>query len=247
MTQSPFQVTAHGGRSHFFVGGFIPRAMAIAAQNAGKKVVIRIAGGMSNDASIIFPYFRSALVNADGAVIMSGGTRCFDGEGNIQASVAEVVADLAAFLKNMIGMGSFPRTARFGFTGDGHFMVGKDNDVTVNVCTDYVVSIQNSPEDIAESDQDWGGDVNAYIEFMTSLRDNSGFKTAVIVYNGGGVTVAEAKKAYAAGIPVIVVTGSGRAADNQLAPTNFSGENIYHVDIKDPLALKALLMVLCNL
>ncbi len=228
---SPYLVTAHNGRSNFFVGGFIPRTMAIAAGNAELKSAFRIAGGMNNGPEI-FPFFRTALRGMNGSVLMSGGTRCFDDEGKIQASVAEVVADMGLMLPNLITMGSFPRTARFGFVGDGRFTVGDGSDVTVNFGTDYIVAIQSGPEDVQALG--WDGDVDAYIAFMKNLRTEMGFQTGVIVWNGGGVTITETKKAYEDGNTIFVITDTGRAADHQLSEANFSGNGIYHISKDNP-------------
>ncbi len=236
---SPYLVTAHNGRAHFFVGNFIPRTMAIAAQNATLKTIIRIAGGMNNIAEEIFPFFRNAMGSIDGSVLMSGGTRCFADDRSIQASVAEVVADLGLCLPHLITMGSFPRTARFGFIDDGHFVVSDGDDTIVNPGTDYTVSIQTGPED--DQKLGWDGDVDAYLEFMASLRDESGFQTGMIVWNGGGVTVNEVQKAHSQGIPIFVITETGRAADNQLSAANFHGDYIHHISKTRPDVLRALL------
>src|SRR3989339_172184 len=237
MSRPPFLVTARNGRSHFFVGPFLPRAMAIAAQEAYAKVIIRLAGGMNNG-DAIFPFFDNALVNVSGSILMSGGTRCFDEKGAIQASVVEVAAKIGSRYNN-ISMGSFPRTARFGFVDDGRFMVGDGENVTVNMGTDFVCAIQPGPED--NQVLGWDGDLEAYLSFMDGLRRENGFLAGVIVWNGGRVTIQEAIKARDRGFHVYVVSGSGRAAESEVAPANFSGSNIFHVPMNNPRTLADLL------
>ncbi len=237
----PYLVTAPGGRTHFFVGSFVPRTMAIAATGATRKTVIRLAGGMNNGPEI-FDFFRTALADIDGAVLMSGGTRAFNDDGATLNSVCEVVADLSLVHPNLITMGSFPRTGRFGLVGDGRFMVGDGVGATINVGTQYVVAIQDGPED--HDKLGWDGDLSAYFSFMEDLQHEAGFLPTVIIWNGGGVTVKEAEEAHKRGFPVIIITGTGRAADNQLSAVNFSGENIYHIDKTDPESLRALLWAL---
>lgn len=234
---SPYTVDV--GTVNWFVGGRIPRAMSIVLGNATLKSFGRIMGGMDNEPTELYPFFETALAGIDGGALWSGGTRCLRENGTIQDSVAEVVAREGKIHHNLITMGSCPRVNRFVFEGDGHLMLGKNT--FVNPGTKYVATIQNGPED--EDTLGWDGDVRAYLEFMANVRDIMGFGLYGIVWNGGGVTVTETLMAYHEfDIPIFVVVGSGRQADDKLSVANFSGEHIHHIDKTDPQALRQLLI-----
>ena len=51
---------------------------------------------------------------------------------------------------------------------------------------------------------------------MDTLRNDAGWKTGLIVWNGGGVVMTEAVMALRRKYPVIVIAGSGRSADEIL-------------------------------
>ena len=234
---NPYAVTTLSGRSNLYVGSTIPHTMYTAAQHSIAPVIIRIAGSMHNDANTIFPFFRTALAGFCG-VLMSGGTRVIE-NGQIAASVCEVVADIGLINKNIITMGSFPRFGILHLCQDGHLALDDEEISFPNPGTEYVSCIQlgSEPEDDLHTD----GDLPAYFFFLNSLRESLRFRTALIVWAGGRTTTKEAVGAHEENIDVYIVSGSGKAADQQLSRDNFSGQNIFHVSHKEPFVLQQLL------
>ena len=236
-TISPYPVDI--GTVNWFVGGRIPSHMSIALGNATLRSFGRIMGGMDNDPTELYPFFETALAGIDGGALWSGGTRCLRSDGTIQDSVAEVVAREGKIHLNLITMGSCPRVNRFIFEGESHLMLG--NNTFINPSTQYVATIQNGAED--EDALGWDGDVRAYLEFMANVRAIMGFGLYGIVWNGGGVTVTETLMAYNEfDIPIFIVVGSGRQADDKLSAANFSGEHVHHISKHDPASLRQILI-----
>lgn len=232
---SPYTVTIP--EVSLFVGDRIPSSMATALGNATLYSMIRIMGGMNNPPEI-FSFFERALAGLDGGFLWSGATRCLDENGKIQPSVAEIVAHMGARLPNLITAGSCPRTERFKIRGEGTLMLGVDT--FVNPATTFVSVIQKGPED--GDALGWDGDVEAYLSWMAHAREEMGFSLGGIVWNGGGVTVAEATLAHTSyNIPIFVIAGSGRQADDKLSAKSFSGPHIHHVSKDEPERLRDLL------
>ena len=239
IVSNPYAVHPSLPRTYLYVGDHIPLEATVLALTATNRSIFRFAGGMNLDPNVLFPFFLEAFRKAGGSVFMSGGTRAFQKDlETAKYSVCEVVPLLVEAYGG-VGMGSFPRTGTFGFWGPGRFLASDYKDTAVNPGTQMVIAVQKAMGD--DGKVGWNGDLIAYIEFLCALRDEHGFKPMVTVYEGGDVTVEEAVLSHENKLPVVVVTGTGRAADDRLSPNKFKGEGIYHVDVKQPLALNALL------
>lgn len=215
----------------FYVATSIHENMQRKALTAKKRSALRIAGGMNNDPTEIFPFFEKALRDFKQGVLMSGGTRCWTDQNVIQASVAEVVAHQGKLHSELITQGSYPMTPGFDENGNG-------DHTQANPETQQVVMIK----DPSGKPSGWDGDVKAYIRYMAWLRDYYGYKAGVISWNGGGVTITETTLARDAGFYIYVITLTGRACDDQLSLAKFTGENVFHVSKNEPDKLHDLLV-----
>ena len=190
-------------------------------QKAPDRSVLRWAGGckgftpeMVDD---LFSFVAKGSLSPDqqrsfrGAV-GSGGTMDFAKDGSESVMITQVPY-YTARLNDCVSWSSTPQTFRASLDADrqGSLIVSKygahlDHRGHMSILT------QNS----ASSFQGWDGDVRLYIEAMESFAKR-GFKTAVGVVNGGDVTKDEALMALSKNIPVILVRGTQRAADELIA------------------------------
>ncbi len=241
MNHNSLLVTVPGPGVHLRVSdaGF-PADMVYVAQNVAdtcRKLGIipsvhRIVGGMNvPNPDAMYDYFLNAFGGLNGALIMSGATRCLT-ESGFTPSVAEVVPFVKKFLPNSVTAGSFPRTEGMTLSGHGTLFVGSEHTVIPNPETEHVVIIQKDGNDDSLHDQ-WNADLQFYLDYMQLLRDEMGFVPVLTVWEGGGVSVKEATQGNDRGFRVCVAEGSGRACNNQLSPANFNGKNIHHVPYKN--------------
>jgi hypothetical protein len=221
-----------------FIADRMPAALTVPLGELTLKALIRMIGGMDLPADILYPFFDIALEGMSGGGLWSGATRCLGADGSISPSVAEVVARIGQRDSSIFTAGSAPRTDQLRYQGESQLYLTKG--VIMNPSTQFVVLIQKGaePEDVLK----WDGDVRKYLEFMLNLKKLMGFNVGGIVYGGGGVTVTEATMAHEMGMPVFVVRGSGRQADEKLAAAVFNGKGIHHVGLDEPWHLRRLLM-----
>ena len=186
---------------------------------APAQTVMRWAGGCKGFTpemvEQLFAFLASGTVSADGkrcfqGAVGSGGTMQFDADGAESYMICQVPYFLAR-LHPCIAWGSTPQTYRLRLDeAKGNLIVSKygnplDHRGHGNVLTQHD----------ATHFQGWDGDVRWYMEGLQTFA-RRGFKVAVGVVNGGDITIDEALLALSKGIPVVIVKGSGRAAD-QLA------------------------------
>lgn len=184
-----------------------PAVIRNLATQAKEQRFFRIQGGCSGmtdeQAEKVIPYFLKALKGFAG-IAMSGGTLASSGK----LMVTNVPAALADDGNDCIALGSLPRTADMTQPRGKQITVSQYGD-SIDPGQHAVAVVQKNASEVL----DWDGDLQAYFDFAVGLRDDAGWTVAAIVFNGGGVTKKELLGALERGIPVVVVRGSGRAAD----------------------------------
>lgn len=217
-----------------------PGAMTLMALQAPYKSIIRFAGGCKGmkpeDKPQMLEFFRVACAGFRG-VAMSGATSSLNSLNEVDPMITDIPDYLARTNPEIISLGTAPRTACMAFKENMQLHLD-DWGTRPNGGMRCIVLIQDGGENKLE----WNGDLPAYFSFMNSLQKYSGFHPALVVWNGGPVTIEEALLAKDKGWPVFVVTGTGRAADNELGPDHFTGTNVYHVDKAHPELLNNLLI-----
>ena len=186
------------------------------SQNAPSEVIMRWAGGCKGftpeQMAGMCPFVAEGSVSVDGnrifqGTVGSGGTMDVRDDGSNPLMVCQIPVYLARLFP-CVAWGSTPQTYRLRLAGDGGGVRvdkysshldhrGHENFLTQDDLTNF---------------QGWNGDVRWYIETMAALMRH-GYKGALGVMNGGDVTLDEALLSLSKGIPVLIVEGSGRAAD----------------------------------
>lgn len=221
----PYAVTAPLGMTKLYVMNAqdaVPGSFTLQASRARRKVVVRIAGGCSNmdhtDKLDMLRYFAEAFQGFGGAII-SGATREVI-EGTVDPIVTEIPGVIAALNPGVVPLGTAPRTSRFRLLGQSVLHVAEGETTIICPSQDAALYVQTNPN---ASEGKWDGDLDAYIEVMQQLREDAGFAVAgLVAWNGGGVTKTELNRIAEKGWPVIVINGSGRAADEYAANTEFT-------------------------
>lgn len=187
--------------------------------NSPSRVNMRWAGGCKGfspeDVENLFQFVAKGMLSLDGqrcfqGAMGSGGTMDINEDGEESVMVCQIPYYVAR-LTPCVAWGSTPQTFRLRRHEDsGNPVVSKYG---AELDTRGHMSILT--QDSATSFQNWNGDVRWYIGALESFA-RRGYAVAVGVVNGGDVTLDEALLAISKNIPVILVEGSGRAAD-QLA------------------------------
>ena len=219
LATNPRQVTAVGGKVNLVVmnsNDSIPATFALMATKANAKVAIRISGGCKGmsveDQHSMLEYFAAAFRGYQG-VIFGGGTRDFDGDGQIKPMVTEIPGVIAAQNPGVIALGTLPRTAMMHLKGDTAFFQVDEWGAGINLSQEGVLIVQKNPD----ANLGWNGDVATYFELMKYWGDYAGFTAlGVIAWNGGAVTEEEIMMSANIGWPTVLAEGSGRAADEIL-------------------------------
>jgi hypothetical protein len=232
---APFQVPPAIGQVQFHVasspntvgvtvGAFMTRSQV--------RVGVRLAGGCSNmtpeDKLNMLDYFVDGFEGFQGFV-SSGGTRS-ESDGRIDPMVTDVPAVLVAAYggKNVLTLSTTPRTGQMVLRDDSRLVIDSDSGIAPQPGVHMVIVFQT---EFSHETLDWDGDVNAYFRLFNEFVKN-GWRFGMTVWNGGGVTRDEAIKAAKFGWPVIVVQGSGRAAD-ALAELVLNGTPIDGVELSE--------------
>ena len=205
-------------------GEAMAAVFAAMASNAQSPAAFRLAGGCSGmtdaERARVLPYFVEALQGFSGLAI-SGATASGDGK----PMVTNVPSALVAAGNPCIAMGTVPRTADMSLPESGSVCVSGYGD-TIDLGQHGVAVIQRNASEVL----DWDGDLTAYLDFLEGLQDDADWTVGVVVFNGGGVTKKEITQALDRGLPLIVVRGSGRAAD-EFATQWFGGEGSFDEEL----------------
>jgi hypothetical protein len=187
------------------------------------RKVIRITGGCGKmepqEEQKVIDYFKTAFAGF-GGVIFSGGTAKYNkvsGEKSFMVTALPVL--LAEGSENIKVLGSFPRTDIFRLADGDKGMANlvfddanlnpEENHVQMpDANYDELLAVQGNVNTIL----DWDGDLGVYFDLMDIWRQG-GAKTALIMFNGGGVTLKEARRGVEENHKLIVINGSGRKAD----------------------------------
>jgi hypothetical protein len=214
----PFRVPEHIGKVKVIVmnqSDTVPAAAKALMGSSPARLGLRIAGGCSNmsrsDRDNMLMWFGANLRDFTG-FLSSGGTREVV-NGVIDPMVTEVPALLAG-MGRVITLSTVPRTGDFELVDDSRLQVFTqsewgDSISHPNPSVHMLVFVQHELGDTL----DWDGDVETYITLFNTFQRTAEWQFATIVWNGGGVTETEIKLAARSGWPVILVKGSGRAAD----------------------------------
>ena len=181
-------------------------------ERAPSRVVVRDAGGCKGRIKDLMPtlfgyYARGCVYESESQQYVFQGFR-FSGGTDI-AAVTNVPGYLARIFPCISGS-TTPRTARMTLRSGE-----KGGGVTVDKYETGLDAAQHSTMVIQENVRDvltWSGDLRSYIRFMKTAGKH-GFNAAVTVCNGGDITIDEALLALLNGIPVVVIDGTERAAD----------------------------------
>ena len=190
----PYRVTAPGGKLNLVVMNStdaLPTAFALMGTKAADKVAIRLSGGCkgmsSADKEQMLGFFAEAFDGFRG-VIWSGGTRQVDGDGRTDPMVTDVPGVIARLNPGSVVLGTVPRTEMLTLQEDSRLVLNQYGNVL---------------------NPDMHG-----ILVMQHWRDYAGFTAlGLIAWNGGPVTREEIMRSAKKGWPTIVVTGTGRVAD----------------------------------
>jgi len=210
----PYRVPSHIGKVRLVVVGNkdkLPMALKGVVANAPGKLSLRIVGGCSgmeaSDREMMLEWFVRNLVGFRG-LVSSGATREVDSSGRLDPMVTEVPAALAAQGGDAITtVSTLPRTGDFVLVDDSRLQIeGSYGPSHPNPAVHTILAVQ----DQIGGDLMWDGDLETYFKMLQERRN------CAIVWNGGGVTKTEIKMALRYGWDVILVQGSGRAADEYI-------------------------------
>jgi hypothetical protein len=215
----------------------IEKLLDIAAL-APSNVNMRWAGGCKGfspeQVESLFKLVAEGSVSLDGqrtyqGAVGSGGTMDFDKDGAESVMICQVPYYMAR-LFDCVAWGSTPQTYRLRMDQEreGGIIVSKygahlDYRGHMNIVT------QN---DMSEPLQGWDGDVRLYMDALGEFAKRD-YKVAVGVVNGGDVTKDEALLALTKNIPVIIVEGTGRAADELATAFKAGGQEQVNALYKD--------------
>ncbi len=200
-------------------------ALLTLGKQAPANVIIRFAGGCKGfepkDVDELMKFLLKGFVSSDGlrhfqGSVGSGGTQDFNKDG-IESVMITQVPIVFAKIFDAVAWGSTPQTHRLRISEEGGVLVSKygaqlDARGHLNIVT----------HESAYGNQGWNGDVRWYLSAMAKMI-NEGHKGGVPVVNGGDVTLDEALLALSLKIPVILVDGTGRAAE-QLVKASQDGQ-----------------------
>ena len=245
--QDPFRVPDHIGAVHVIVmnnDDDVPAAVHAMMNASPTRLGLRIAGGCSNmeasDKETMLEWFGSNLADFRGFV-SSGATREVS-DGVLDPMVTEVPA-LLARSGQVVTVSTVPRVGTLQLVDQSRLQLFRAD--KYGVSTSYpnpgvhmIVVVQ----DRLGSELDWDGDVLTYVDTFNTYRRTAGWQFASIVWNGGGVTRTEVKRTARSGWPVILVEGSGRAADEYIAAIRagnlidltLPGDDDWHAGHYDP-------------
>ena len=229
------RVTAPNGRVKFLVMGQsdqLPAAFALIGTQAGTKVAMRIGGGCkgmnADDKAAMLEFFAKAFAGFTG-VAFSGATRQL-GAGNVlDPMVTDVPAHIAHLNPGCVALGTAPRVDLMELVGNGELVLDQYG-ARPNPGMAAVLIVQNGPDGKSE----WNGDVATYFSLMENWRDYGGFTAlGLTAWNGGAITEEEVFGAGSRGWPVVLVTGTGRAADD-IAAKFRAGDETVRAKFKKP-------------
>lgn len=213
------------GAQFFVKSGSDPSPTAFLAifANAKQKAVASFCGGCKrlNDATRaqMFITIASALTRADGSkfagCVMSGGTEARPSElGPRTDAITQVpsyIAGLEGF--DVVAVAHIPKTGVLSLAPQTGRVVLDNYWTGIDLGHHGVLLVQ--PD--VNTGGGWDADVPEYRTWLTGLRDMAGFAVAQVAINGGDITRDEIYDGLLAGIPTIILKGSGREADAAVA------------------------------
>lgn len=228
----PFAVPAHIGQVTLEVTTSQAIAVNLVAgtmQRAVTRHGLRLAGGCSgmsaDDRLGMVAYFLQELATFRG-LLSSGATRATTPAGSIDPMVTDIPAALAAANPaEVLTIGTAPRTGKMQLVENSRLVLSGADNIFPNPGIHLLVLIQAADG----GELDWYDELKPYLSLFASFVRDCGWRFATIVWNGGGVTRAEALMAAELGWPVFLVVGSGRAAD-ELAAEKADGTLHYVLD-----------------
>ena len=208
---------------------------------ARKRIILRLTGGCGfmspEDALGLEDLFRASLAGFEGALLF-GGTRmlsrsksnaCLTEDGNEgdpapyssltippARAVVPGITEIACLIRRdnpgCVMLGVVPRTGEMQITADG--LVVSDNEsepyqTIIHPEQDVCLLVQENADDPSPWDAEW----QECVRITQDLRTLAAWTSLLVVYNGGGTTEREVVATAKRGWPVLLIRGSGRAAD----------------------------------
>ncbi len=230
---NPFAVLDSTAGTAFLVAeanAAVPATFIALGGAAAKKAVLSVTGGCSKqsleDRLGMLEFFGTGLQGYQG-IVTSGATQntvfsqAPDG-GKIETvmpMVTDIPGVIAATNPGSIALGHAPRVADImRFYDNGRFAIAPyDNFLN---CRYHGVMLVQKGSDLV---LDWDGDVGMYLSAIDMWQNYSKYNVVTVAWNGGDVTRAEVKAAALRNHTVVVIEGSGRAADDVLVPAIRAG------------------------
>ncbi len=210
----PYLVTAPGNEIKLHIinaGQDVPRKFSLHAMKALHNVAVRIIGGckeMDNrDKMQMFEFFLTAFEGYQG-VVSSGSTRTAK-DGVIDPMVTDVPGLIASANPGCVAMGTAPRVATLAMK-DRLRLVLDEWGTSPNPDMSAMMIVQSADN----SDLDWDGDVDTYLNMMEDWKEVGSFEQLFAVsWNGGNTSKQEILKVAERGWPNFLIRGSGRETD----------------------------------
>ena len=228
-------------------------------------IALRIAGGCSgmsdDDKQDMLAWFYRNMHGFKG-LLSSGGTRDIK-DGRLDPMVTDVPAMLAS--DQVLTISTLPLVGTMQLVDDSRLRISRTDQYGTSLTHPnpgvHMLVVVQHPLGTALG---WDGDVRTYFD-MLNMYHHQGhrnpWQVGLVAWNGGSVTELEIKLAARYGWPVILVEGSGRAADKFITamrdgtldlaqsnehstPYNPRIHNIYVVRRDEPNSLRAQLEAL---
>ncbi|MBI4021597.1 MAG: hypothetical protein HY369_05120 [Candidatus Aenigmarchaeota archaeon] len=188
--------------------------VALTLTRARDRVVVRLTGGCgamaAADAAGMADLFCAAFSGFGGAMLFGGTRMVARADPRVVVPGITEIPPLVRAQNPCVILGVVPKTGDLRLAEIG--MVVSDDAAgyvtIVHPDQDVCVVVQPSADGIAT----WDDEARVCREIATELRTSAGWQSVLIAYNGGGTTEREIR-AWAPHAPVILIKGSGRAAD----------------------------------
>lgn len=188
----------------------------IAAATSQPGAAITIGGGCKNlsiSPEGMMEYFAQAFEGNFSGCLLGGATRSV-GNDAINWMVTDIPGTIAKHSDKVVAIGTAPKTTDL-FQLDERGVKVSEYDY-INPDFDMVILTQAdpfSPMQTADGEADWGGDLKLRGNILETLSTYNNRPCGGIYANGGGVTVDEIKQLAKLELPIILIKGTERAAD----------------------------------
>lgn len=214
-----------------------PSAFMSLMSSAKHNALVRITGGCaamcSADAEPMRQLFTEAFTGFQGAILI-GGTRMLDANGELVPGITEVGPLIRAANPSSVLLGVIPRAESLSWDfATGGLVIERSAFVEGNPPSDpsIQVIVQTHMDAVVALDKrltklSMWHDEAAFCARVTEAQHlYAKWSSALVVYNGGQTTEYEARLIADQKWPVILVRGSGRAADTLASDKEFLSQH----------------------